>query len=169
MRRSFPRPARRQDAPRAFPLDQVAELGGMAMADAGLHPSQIDGLSVASVGFTEVRMFVPAMVGEYLGFKLNYGEVVDLGGATVLPAFADCHVHVTDTGYFLGARDLAGARSYDEFAAAVARVPSDGGCVLAGQYDESTWRDGAEADVRPLERFHGVGGPLELRRREGSR
>lgn len=78
------RPQRRQDAPRAFPLDQVAELGGMAMADAGLAPSQIDGLSVASVGFTEVRMFVPAMVGEYLGLKLNYGEVVDLGGATAV-------------------------------------------------------------------------------------
>ena len=75
------RPQRRQDAPRAFPLDQVAELGGMAMADAGLTPEQIDGLAVTSVGFTEVRMFVPAMVGEYLGLKLNYGEVVDLGGA----------------------------------------------------------------------------------------
>ncbi|HEY1425161.1 MAG TPA: thiolase family protein, partial [Caulobacteraceae bacterium] len=37
--------------------------------------------AVASVGFSEVRMFVPAMVGEYLGLKLNYGEVVDLGGA----------------------------------------------------------------------------------------
>jgi len=24
----------------------------------------------------------------------------DLGGATVLPALADCHVHLTDTGYF---------------------------------------------------------------------
>jgi acetyl-CoA acetyltransferase len=78
------RPQRRPDAPRAFPLDQVAELGGLAMADAGLHPSQIDGLAVASVGFTEVRMFVPAMVGEYLGLKLNYGEVVDLGGASAV-------------------------------------------------------------------------------------
>ena len=80
---------------------------------------------------------------------------IDLGGATVLPAFADCHVHVTDTGYFLGARDLAGVRSYDEFTAAVARVPGDGGFVLGGQYDESTWRDGTEADALPLERFHG--------------
>src|SRR6185312_11209418 len=78
------RPQRRQDAPRAFPLDQVAELGGMAMADAGLAPQQIDGLAVASVGFSEVRMFVPAMVGEYLGLKLNYGEVVDLGGASAV-------------------------------------------------------------------------------------
>jgi acetyl-CoA acetyltransferase len=75
------RPQKRADAPIAFPLDQVADLAGLAMADAGLSPDQIDGLAVTSVGFTEVRMFVPAMVGEYLGLKLNYGEVVDLGGA----------------------------------------------------------------------------------------
>jgi acetyl-CoA acetyltransferase len=78
------KPQRRQEAPVVFPLDQVADLAGLAMADAGLAPQQIDGLAVASVGFSEVRMFVPAMVGEYLGLKLNYGEVVDLGGATAV-------------------------------------------------------------------------------------
>src|SRR5580698_6845661 len=76
------KPQKRADAPVMFPLDQVADLAGLAMADAGLKPEQIDGLAVASVGFSEVRMFVPAMVGEYLGLKLNFGEVVDLGGAT---------------------------------------------------------------------------------------
>jgi predicted amidohydrolase YtcJ len=81
-------------------------------------------------------------------------ERVDLDGATVLPAFADCHVHLTDTGYFLGARDFAGVRSYDEFTAAIARLPNEIGFVLGGQYDESSWRDGATADARPLERFH---------------
>jgi acetyl-CoA acetyltransferase len=78
------RPLRRQDAPRVFPLDQAADLAALAMEDAGLAPAQIDGLAVSSVGFSEVRMFVPAMVGEYLGLKLNYGEVVDLGGATAV-------------------------------------------------------------------------------------
>jgi hypothetical protein len=80
-------------------------------------------------------------------------ERVDLGGATVMPAFADCHVHLTDTGYFLGDRNLGGVRSYDEFAAAIGRLPSDGGLVFGGQYDETTWRDGGIADARPLERF----------------
>ncbi len=81
-------------------------------------------------------------------------ERIDLGGATVVPAFADCHVHLTDTGYFLGARDLGGVRTYDEFAASVARLPNDAGVVLAGQYDESAWGDGAAADARPLDRWH---------------
>ena len=76
------KPERRASTPPTFPLEQVADLAGLAMADAGLRPQQIDGLVITSVGFSEVRMFVPAMVGEYLGFKLNYGEVVDLGGAT---------------------------------------------------------------------------------------
>jgi predicted amidohydrolase YtcJ len=81
-------------------------------------------------------------------------ERVDLGGATVLPAFADCHVHLTDTGYFLGPRDFSGVRSYEAFADAVARVPNDGGIVFAGQYDESAWVDGGTADAVPLERMH---------------
>ncbi|HEY8313686.1 MAG TPA: amidohydrolase family protein [Candidatus Baltobacteraceae bacterium] len=78
-------------------------------------------------------------------------ERVDLEGATILAAFADCHVHLTDTGYFLGERNLAGARSYDEFAARVSRLPN-GRFVLGGQYDESSWLDGKLADAAPLDR-----------------
>lgn len=81
-------------------------------------------------------------------------ERVDLGGATVLPAFADCHVHLTDAGYFLGARDLSSARTYEEFARAVSAVPCEGRIALAGQYDDARWLDGSSADARPLERFH---------------
>ena len=78
-------------------------------------------------------------------------ETIDLQGATVFPAFADCHVHLTDTGYFLGERNLNGVRSYEEFAKAVAALPRDA-YILAGQYDESTWRDARLADAAPLER-----------------
>ncbi len=99
----------------------------------------VDGANVAGIGEDAVGIGV---------------DRIDLDGATVLPAFADCHVHLTDTGYFLGSRDLACVRSYDEFAEAVARLPSEAGLVVGGQYDESTWRDGATADARPLERFH---------------
>ncbi len=77
---------------------------------------------------------------------------IDMGGATVVPAFADCHVHLTDTGHFLDERFLGHVRSYDEFAQAVSRIPRESS-MLAGQYDESTWHDAASADAAPLERF----------------
>jgi predicted amidohydrolase YtcJ len=76
---------------------------------------------------------------------------IDLQGATILPAFADCHVHITDTGYFTGERNFNATRSYEEFAAAVERLPREE-FVLAGQYDESAWRDARSADSLPLER-----------------
>ena len=76
----------------------------------------------------------------------------DMGGATILPAFADCHVHLTDTGYFLNERFLGNVRSYEEFAQAVRRIPREQ-FVFAGQYDESFWRDGGTADAAPLERY----------------
>jgi hypothetical protein len=82
-------------------------------------------------------------------------ERIDADGATIVPAFADCHAHVTDTGYFLGPRDLSGTRSYDDYERAVRAVPNERGLVFAGQYDESQWRDGRRADAAPLERVHG--------------
>jgi predicted amidohydrolase YtcJ len=74
---------------------------------------------------------------------------IDVGGATILPAFADCHVHLTDTGYFTGVRDFGAVRSYEEFADAARKLPRES-YVLAGQYDESAWRDGRTADATPL-------------------
>lgn len=79
-------------------------------------------------------------------------QTLDMDGAVVVPAFADCHVHLTDTGYFLDERFLGSVRSYDEFAQAASRIPSEQ-YVFAGQYDESFWRDGGIADAAPLERF----------------
>ena len=80
-------------------------------------------------------------------------ERSSLQGATVLPAFGDCHVHLTDTGHFLGERNLNTTRSYAQFAASVERLGREP-VILAGQYDESFWSDGARADAVPLERFH---------------
>ncbi len=78
---------------------------------------------------------------------------VDLGGATVVPAFADCHVHLTDTGYMLGPRDLSSARSASEFETRIAALTRER-FVLAGNYDESRWSDGASASARPLDAHH---------------
>ncbi|GAC1656102.1 MAG: amidohydrolase [Vulcanimicrobiaceae bacterium] len=79
----------------------------------------------------------------------NGMQRIDLGGATVIPALADCHVHLTDTGLLLGDNNLSNVRSYDEFARAADRLPR-GRYVFAGNYDESTWEAGS-ADARPFE------------------
>ena len=76
------KPQKYASAPRMFHLEQVADLGTQALADAGLTLQDVDGLVLPGAQFHEAGMFVPAMAGEYLGVKLDYAEVVDLGGAS---------------------------------------------------------------------------------------
>ena len=77
---------------------------------------------------------------------------IDLDGMVVLPAFADCHVHMADTGLTLGKRNFNAVRSYDQFAESVAALPQEQ-FVFGGNYDENDWDDGRLADAAPLERF----------------
>lgn len=76
------RPEKYTTAPRMFHLEQVADLATQALADAGLGLGEVNGLIVHGPQFHEATIFVPAMVGEYLGVTLDYAEVVDLGGAS---------------------------------------------------------------------------------------
>jgi len=80
------RPEKYATAPKAFHLDQVADLGRRALADAGLRADQLDGLVVNGPWFHEANCFVPATVAEHLGARLNFGEVIDLGGASSVGA-----------------------------------------------------------------------------------
>ena len=75
------KPEKYATAPRAFHVDQVAELTRMALADAGLEAGDLNGLAVNGPWFNEASTFVPATVAEYLGTELSFAEVVDLGGA----------------------------------------------------------------------------------------
>ena len=99
----------------------------------------VDGTRVAALGVEPAGMQI---------------QRIDLDGATLLPAFADCHVHLTDTGYFLGPRNFAGVRTYRAFCDAVACLGAQDGIVFGGQYDDARWSDGAVADATPLERLH---------------
>jgi acetyl-CoA acetyltransferase len=48
--------------------------------DAGLTGSDVNG--IVATGIAESDQFTPATLAEYLGIPINFGEVVDLGGAT---------------------------------------------------------------------------------------
>jgi acetyl-CoA C-acetyltransferase len=74
-------PAQRRPAgPPLFTLDQYAMLAKLAVEDAGVDPAHINGL--LTHGVAESAMFAPATLCEYLGLALDFGERVDLGGAT---------------------------------------------------------------------------------------
>ena len=64
----------------ATTLGMLAEVGRLAIADAGLETAEIDGLVTES--FAEAPMFAPATMVEYLGIDAKFAEVVDHGGAT---------------------------------------------------------------------------------------
>lgn len=75
-------PEKYKTAPQMFHLEQVADLAGQALDDAGLEAGELDGLIVDGPHFHEASQFVPAMTAEYLGMTANFAEVVDLGGTT---------------------------------------------------------------------------------------
>jgi acetyl-CoA C-acetyltransferase len=71
---------RRLSAPPSFTLDQYARLAKLVIEDAGVDPGVVNGLSCH--GVAESDMFAPATLSEYLGLPLDFGDRVDLGGAT---------------------------------------------------------------------------------------
>ncbi|VEG52773.1 nonspecific lipid-transfer protein [Mycolicibacterium aurum] len=71
---------RKQTRPELFTIDQYAALAAMVIDDAGLDGSVING--IVCHGIAESDMFAPATLSEYLGMPVDFGERVDLGGAT---------------------------------------------------------------------------------------
>jgi acetyl-CoA C-acetyltransferase len=71
---------RKATRPELFTLDQYAALAKLVVDDAGLDAGVVNGL--ISHGLAESDMFVPATLSEYLGLPIDFGERVDLGGAT---------------------------------------------------------------------------------------
>lgn len=74
-------------------------------------------------------------------------EVIDLGGATLLPGLVDSHTHVAELGARLSGVDLNGVETEDE---AVARVARFAETVPAGQWIVGRgWDEGAWANRYP--------------------
>ncbi|MDA4107269.1 thiolase family protein [Mycolicibacterium holsaticum] len=67
-------------SPAPFTLEQWAELGADALADAGLSGELVNGIVTSHLGESEI--FVPSTIAEYLGIAANFAELVDLGGAS---------------------------------------------------------------------------------------
>ncbi|MEB3068066.1 thiolase family protein [[Mycobacterium] vasticus] len=66
--------------PAGFTIEQWAELGAAALADAGLSGELVNGIVTSHLGESEI--FVPSTVAEYLGVPARFAEIVDLGGAS---------------------------------------------------------------------------------------
>src|SRR3984957_5659104 len=67
-------------SPAPFILEQWAELGAAALADAGLPGDVVNGIVASHLA--ESQIFVPSTVAEYLGVDARFAEHVDLGGAS---------------------------------------------------------------------------------------
>ena len=92
-------------------------------------------------------------------------RVVDLGGALLLPAFVDAHVHSTSTGLALTGLDLTGVSS---LAACLDRVEragrsSRGRVVLGHGWDETEWPEARPPTRQELDRAS-YGGVVYLSR-----
>ena len=74
------RPERKYTGERIFMLEQWADLAAGALADAGLKAFDVNGLVRANI--RESDQFVPSTVAEYLGWRVNFPQHFDPGGAT---------------------------------------------------------------------------------------
>ena len=63
-------------------LELMAEAARLALLDAGLEKRDIDGILIAPPMEFLGMMMLPSYVGEYLGIRPSYANVVDLGGAS---------------------------------------------------------------------------------------
>src|SRR5574337_385705 len=68
------------------PLAIIANMAAAAITDAGLEPGAVDGL-LTGVPVGDTGMLYPASVVEYLGMRVRYLDVVDIGGASAAGVF----------------------------------------------------------------------------------
>ena len=93
------------------------------------------------------RIVLVGTTGQALALKGPRTQVVDVGGATVLPGLVDAHVHIAELGASLERVNLVGVTTEPE---AVARVEARARQVPKGQWIVGWgWDEGAWADHYP--------------------
>ena len=78
--------------------------------------------------------------GEAMTYRGKSTRVLDLHGATVLPGFADAHIHVLGVGQALRRVDLVGAKTYEDVVSRVvarARETKPGEWILGRGWDQN--------------------------------
>lgn len=110
-----------------------------------------DGLIVAVGSNIQIR--------KHIG---NSTKIIDAKKRTVIPGFVDCHIHMTEFGFFLERPDLRNARSIKEMRKKLRKYASkkqDKGWLLGGRWDHekfiekrfpTRWDLDAAADDRPV-------------------
>lgn len=97
-----------------------------------------------AVAIAEGRIVFVGSAEQAMRHRTERTEVIDLGGATVLPGLHDSHTHVFALGEKLTQVDLTNAVDEDDAIARVvarARVTPAGQWILGGGWDEGAWAD----------------------------
>jgi predicted amidohydrolase YtcJ len=127
------------------PLEQAHATAGTVFVNANVHTldaAQPRAQAIAARGGRIVAVGSTARVLRDWGRE---GEVVDLGGRTVLPGLIDAHAHLIMLGEFLrGRMDLSDARSFDDIVQRVRRAAeraAPGQWIIGGRWDQTRWAD----------------------------
>jgi len=79
---------------------------------------------------------------DYMSFKGNSTEMIDLGDKLVLPGFIDNHTHFLSGGYNLSSVDLRKAKTQQEFISILkefCQKQNDDRWILGGDWDHEAW------------------------------
>ena len=104
--------------------------------------------------------------GGRVGEGPGRGEVIDLGGGTLVPGLVDGHAHLYGLGRSLEGVSLRGVRSEAEAAARVASSSEE--WIVGRGWDQNLWAPAAWPTRASLDELVGTR-PVVLRRIDGTR
>lgn len=135
----------------------------LVVRDARVPSLQPGTPGAAAVAVRDGRIVALGTDAEVAGLRGERTRVLDAGGAAVLPAFSDHHLHLVNIGFALlnrreGQRlylDLSDAGSVDEVARRVAARADSlraGAWILGKEWNQAAWGTGALPDRAALDR-----------------
>lgn len=83
------------------------------------------------------------------GVIRDSGQIIDLEGGWIAPAFVDAHVHTTNTGVKIAGLDLSRCSSYEELQSIIEKLPQRDDVILGHGWDDSKWSKKADSNIFP--------------------